>query len=694
MSVRSIDTRAGQSPGFLLESLACSFLRIFCEVTAMYPKPYIPLVLALFSWQVVAAQTPPPDNRKPVIAQDNGNKGPAVRERAQQARHVLREMAKFPAEVRDAIPIVAQHPDLPGKLNDLVKKDEVAYINQILANYPKEVQNAVRAMLPWPKAIELMAMHANLMRMFGDIAKKDGLATMQTIFKELESEGEQSDEAVIAWAKRLQSNKTAVYRYLEAMTAYAQEKKDADFQDYRYGVIYIAKDNTATVYAMPPAPFTTYVFVNADLYPELADEMVEQWLHTDGRTEFDDVMQRAWVVYRQVFKEDFFHPEGRAERLRAAALLGKNLGDGFKDGKITLLLRNPNLEQQAANLPALQQFILKEGNMTLAREDEKPKVPRKAEAIANLPERPARVVRVKDQPPTEPSPGSEPPAKPVETQQTVWYWYQTNLPVVVDTPFFNGLTPLFLGSSRLPPVGRHPQALPDTPVPPSGSTGTTIQEQARTHPAFRRPPFVPDPLNRGGASSGNQPRIPGGVSVPANMTPTDPSISSVGRVIPPGQTPSGTTGQTPSGTTGANVTTLNRGGSTLRPSANTQAMPGGQGANVQGRAPGTTGGTNPGARSSVLDAPPTFVEGPGDGWRRYPGIRPPGFPPGTGGGGVTNPGTGGGIQGPPTFVEGPGDGWRRYPGIVPPWWRVAPMNQVPNRPMVPNRPAAPRAPRR
>jgi hypothetical protein len=368
-------------------------------------------------------------------------------------------------------------------------------------------------------------------------------------------------------------------------------------------------------------------------------------------------------------------------------LLGKKLGDGFKDGKITLLLNNPRLNQEVATLPALQQFVLKEGNRAVAREDEKPKVPRKTEAVASpMPDRPARVAKAKDQPPAEPSPGSEPPAKPVQTTQTVWYWYQNNLPVYdplwVDTPFLNGLTPLFLGSSRLPPLGRHPQAPPVTPVPPSGSTGTTIQDQTnRVHPAFRRPPFVPDPLNRGGASSGNQPRIPGGVSVPANTTPTDPTLSSPGTVTPPSQTQSGTTGQTQSGTSGTNATMLNRGGSTMLPSANIQGMTGNQGA-TQGAAPGGTVRNNTGTGSGVQAVPPNFsVPGPGDGWKRYRGFPPVTMPPGSGG--VTPPN--GGVQPvPPNFsVPGPGNDWRRFPGMMPPWWRIAPMNQPPTRPMAP-----------
>jgi hypothetical protein len=259
----------------------------------------------------------------------------------------------------------------------------------------------------------------------------------------------------------------------------------------------------------------------------------------------------------------------------------------------------------------------------------------------------------------------------------------------VDTPFLNGFTPLFFGSLRLPPIGRHPQAPPDIPVPPSGSTGTTIQEQApRTHPAFRRPPFVPDPLNRGGASSGNQPRIPGGVSVPANTTPT---FTSPGPVTPPNQplTPNGTTGQTPqTGTPSAAATTLNRGGSTLRPVAPTQGVTGNQGS-MQGVNPGTGVRANntTGGGSGVQPVPPNFtVPGPGDGWKRYRTNPPFPLPPGTGGG--TNPGAGGVQPVPPNFtVPGPGDGWRRYPGMVPPWWRMPQMNQPPTRPMAP---AAPR----
>jgi len=362
----------------------------------------------------------------------------------------------------------------------------------------------------------------------------------------------------------------------------------------------------------------------------------------------------------------------------------------------------------------LQQFFRKDAALTLLPDEEKPNVPRKTEAVANnnLPaEKPGRVVRVQNNQPMEPSPG-EPANPPAVTVAPVWYWYQNNLPVTnwwPDTPLLNGFTPLFFGSLRMPPLPPHPQSPSNNLATPLGGTGTTIQEQnTRVFPAFRRPPFVPDPFNRGGANArGNQPRIPGGLSVPANITPTFDAGPGIIAGTPQNPTPQNQTGTGNSTTTGgstttpANTTTMNRGGS-IRQVANSPAATGGNavpGGNIVPNQ--TVTGGNTVRNQTVRQLPPGWdqiVPGPGDDWKRFPSQRPPGFPGGTGG--VTNPGTGGvtnpGTGNPPS-VPGPGDDWKRFnrqPGFVPnpqilqrpPWWRIAPMTPMPNRPAAPATP--------
>src|SRR5262249_43481133 len=132
-----------------------------------------------------------------------------------------------------------------------------------------------------------------------------------------------------AWAKRLKNNRVALQQLVEATHAYVNAAAEAPgSQDYGLGCA-VTERNQAVVYALPAAPLTTFVLVNADVLGELADEMVEQWLRTDSNDDFDFVMASWWTLVRQYAGPSILEPAGRPERLGAIASLAKGLGQAF-----------------------------------------------------------------------------------------------------------------------------------------------------------------------------------------------------------------------------------------------------------------------------------------------------------------------------------------------------------------------------
>ena len=434
---------------------------------------------------------------------EDGGPSTKVRDRSKEVRHVFRILAQFPKEVRDAVPVVAQVPELPGKILDLVKKEHLDYVDQILANHPKDVQDATRLLTRWPEVLELMALHTNLMRFVGESYKKDGMVSLQAILGEMKGETESSRTSTETWARRLQDNPVALQQYFEAIASFMQEKPGADYRDFGFGLAFDAQGNTATIYALPAAPLAMYAVANADLYPELADEMVEQWLRTNSNTDFDLVFQRAWEVFHQIFTDDFMHPEGRSQRLRETALLGKRMGKEFKEGELTLLLQAKYLRENAADFPALQKFLVNNTDRQATSPSEaiaKPRVPAKpasARAVASAdPQQPTTARRrvparvVAGDPNLDQQIRRGALASDYFLNQMVNQPQQPGMGIYPPTnwavPPAAGQLPWWYGR----PLRAHPQGV-------SGNQNTNRPANDLSPPWWQGPPIVPTPMNRG-----------------------------------------------------------------------------------------------------------------------------------------------------------------------------------------------------
>jgi len=364
----------------------------------MYRTTCLITVLSFsLGWQPAFGQEPPTkgDGRPVLVVRDNG-KEVTVRDRSKELRHVLGLLDKFPAEVRNAVPVVAQSPELPGKVLDLVKRNDTEYLDRILATYPADVQKAFRVLVPYPQAVETMALHTNLMGEIGASYKKEGLASWRTLQADGRSGDQTADTSAAEWAKRLERNPVALKQYLQASADLDRVSKKADDEQSESGLLFNKQKALITVSTLPTAALTKHVLANADLYPQVADEMFEVWLHSDGSTDFDNTVASCYETYRRLYSDAFFRPEGRAERLRASAQMGKKIGGTeFAAGQFTAMLKPGSFEVEAIHIAALQKYVdVKTEAVATATAIVKPKVPRKVDEVVIVNKPAKREVRV------------------------------------------------------------------------------------------------------------------------------------------------------------------------------------------------------------------------------------------------------------------------------------------------------------
>lgn len=369
---------------------------------------------------------------------------PVVLDKNRQLRQAVRTIARYPKEVREAIPVVAQHPDLPGRLLDAMNENTPAAMNEALSRYPKDVQEAAKKLTTYREVLEIMMSQKALTELIGQSYATHGPEKFREIVNEFKEEPAQTEAAVSAWSRRLKANGMALQQLLAATDGFMRVGANQEgFQDYGFGCALTSR-NQAVVYGLPSAPLTVFTMVNADGFPEIADEMVEQWLRVRSGDEFDVVMDSWWNMVRQYFRPGILDPDGRPERLAAIARLAKLFGEQLGERPIEAKpeVRAKFIKENIDKFPQLAAVALSEPlQLKLPLKDEPPPKPQV----------PAKPPQASAKPPTPPkSPGDVPApqevtvAKPTQEQQVrqaannqYFYWYQNpTLPTYSGYPSY------------------------------------------------------------------------------------------------------------------------------------------------------------------------------------------------------------------------------------------------------------------
>jgi hypothetical protein len=306
-----------------------------------------------------------------------------------------------------------------------------------------------------------MVMMPDLTKTVGEVYAKEGEAGLKARVEHfLKEEKPGTEQAVEAWTRRLANNRIALEQFLHAVSDFMEEQPDKEHKDYGCGVRVDA--SKVTVYALPPGALTAFVLAHADEFPELADEMFEQWLHTDSNTDFDHAMERWWAVARQHFAPELLQPEGRAERLAELSALIKKHGGELKGRPPTYAECQKFLQDHLKEIPLSSKYLLSPGTkVEPVKEGErvpKPKVPAKPrpEVVITPPKKPVAAAKPKPRPERAPLPQMVTSEQPNYDQQVrgaahsnYYYWQWQQQPTI---PYF--YNPLFYGWPR--PIPRQP----------------------------------------------------------------------------------------------------------------------------------------------------------------------------------------------------------------------------------------------
>lgn len=408
-----------------------------------------------------------------VVGMGLAQQPPVVLDKSEQLRELLRTVAKYPPEVRQAIPVVAQHAKLPNQLLDAIGDKKPGEIDEILAKYPKDVQTAAKQLVAYPEILEVLMSQRAITELIGKAYAELGPEKLKALAAEMRADDDQTRGATVAaWVKRLKGNPAALQQLVEATRAYLDAADASGGQDYGLGCA-VTDRNQAVVYALPAAPLTTFVLVNADQYPQLADEMMEQWLRTDGNDDFDMVMASYWNAVRQYATPKIFEPAGRPERLKAIASLVKLLGEKFPDERPKFEERVKFLNEQIGKFPELKPYLV------ASPMEIPPLKPGEKLAKPSVPAKPAPLVAT-NAPPKSPGSDTPPPKKdttastkktaPAPTEVTAvtptqeqqvryaannqnYFWYQYQLPTLPTMPtygygYYPYYNPYFWGYNR------------------------------------------------------------------------------------------------------------------------------------------------------------------------------------------------------------------------------------------------------
>ncbi len=374
-----------------------------------------------------------------------------VLEKRRSTVEAIKSVRRYPLDVRRAVPVVAQHPKLPRQLLGAVHEDNPKALDEVLAEYPKAVQDAGRLLARSPEVLEIMVALPDVTKAVGDIYAKEGEEGLRKRIEGYLKESPGTQEAVVAWTRRLSANRPALNEYLDAVTELMEEKPGGEHCDYGCGIN--VTPNKVSVYDLPPAVLTAFVLAHADDYPHLADEMLEQWLQTKSEDDFDQVVALWWGLARQFFKPELLHPEGRAERLAELATLAKQYGVKMNEPPPTPAQAWKFLNEHKNELPLSAKHLLSEAEMVPPlKEGEvvaKPKVPARPKPVVTVvtPKKPTRVAAAKPKPRPEraPVPQTVTREDPSREQQVrgasqsnyyYWYWYQQPAPYFFYNPYY------------------------------------------------------------------------------------------------------------------------------------------------------------------------------------------------------------------------------------------------------------------
>ncbi|HKQ47642.1 MAG TPA: hypothetical protein VJZ71_06210 [Phycisphaerae bacterium] len=211
------------------------------------------------------------------------------------ARELLDELLAQPAEIRNAVLEAAQHPELLVRLKYLDISTPGA-AEKLLSEYPPTAAEAARLLLANPPLLKKVGDRIVAAGLLGQMYAKERDTVRQMADQVGLKRAEQSAASAKAWHERLASDQAAGTQ----LRAVIQTVPSSAIE---------AKEPVGTPgLHFPTGEQAAYVLANADQYPELAAQVVDQWERERNPDGFRGAVDYWYAQHRQVLPHDLLLP--------------------------------------------------------------------------------------------------------------------------------------------------------------------------------------------------------------------------------------------------------------------------------------------------------------------------------------------------------------------------------------------------
>jgi len=220
------------------------------------------------------------------------------------ARQLLNELLAQPKEVRNAVLEVSQHPDLLVRLKYLDGSSPDAQA-KLLAEYPKEAADAARVLVANGPLFKKVADQVVAAGLLGQMYAKERDVVRQMADQIGQKRAEQSAASAGAWDERLAKDAAAA----------AQLRQSLDSHPGSGGSILLRPAGAPEASNLPTGEQAAYILANADQFPELAAQIVDQWERERNPDDFRAAVDYWYAQNRAILPLDMIREPAELAKL-------------------------------------------------------------------------------------------------------------------------------------------------------------------------------------------------------------------------------------------------------------------------------------------------------------------------------------------------------------------------------------------
>ncbi|MHC5003626.1 MAG: hypothetical protein ACYTJ0_10925 [Planctomycetota bacterium] len=272
---------------------------------------------------------------------------------SEESRRALPGLLLYPPEVREAILVVCQYPELVVRLFD-VDTDDAAAVAALADPYPDGVAAAAEVLVTHRDVLAVLEENLVATAVVGRVYAEDPAFIARTVNRLAEEARDEHEASVDAWSGLLEGDPDVLDQLEAASRAFAEEEGveepsgerpaepaepgydswEDDWWYLTYGYWWVP--GGIWIGDLPCGRFIEWLLENCDKFPELGDRIIHHVRDRieNGRGEqFPGEMGDAFARWKQgnpvTTMQGFLNDDGqRVERLRELGMARRELADG------------------------------------------------------------------------------------------------------------------------------------------------------------------------------------------------------------------------------------------------------------------------------------------------------------------------------------------------------------------------------